>query len=73
MVAYQLAVSVDDAAMGMTHIFRGNDLLSSTFYQLYLLKNWELPMFRLTDICLFSLMRRGSGSRSGRKVSLFVK
>lgn len=38
MVAYQLAVSVDDAAMEMTHIFRGNDLLSSTFYQLYLLK-----------------------------------
>lgn len=73
MVAYQLAVSVDDAAMGMTHVFRGNDLLSSTFYQLYLLKNWESPMFRLTDICLFSLMRRESGSRSGRKVSLFVK
>lgn len=38
MVAYQLAVSVDDAVMGMTHVFRGNDLLSSTFYQLYLLK-----------------------------------
>lgn len=38
MVAYQLAVSVDDGAMGITHVFRGHDLLSSTFYQTYLLK-----------------------------------
>ena len=38
MVAYQLAVSVDDGAMGITHVFRGHDLLSSTFYQTYLIK-----------------------------------
>ncbi len=38
MVAYQLAVSIDDGAMGITHVLRGNDLLSSTYYQLYLLK-----------------------------------
>lgn len=34
MVAYQLAVSYDDACMDITHVIRGNDLLSSTFYQL---------------------------------------
>ncbi len=38
MVAYQLAVSIDDGAMGITHVLRGNDLLSSTYYQLYLLR-----------------------------------
>ena len=38
MVAYQLAVSIDDGTMGITHVFRGNDLLSSTFYQTYLLQ-----------------------------------
>lgn len=46
-LAYQLAVSVDDGAMGMTHIFRGNDLLSSTFYQTYLLHQlgYSIPTY----------------------------
>lgn len=34
--AYQLAVVVDDARMGVTEILRGRDLLSSTPQQLYL-------------------------------------
>jgi glutamyl-tRNA synthetase len=34
--AYQLAVVMDDAAMGVTHVLRGDDLLTSTARQLLL-------------------------------------
>lgn len=45
--AYQLAVVVDDAAMQITHVLRGDDLLSSTPRQLllYRLLGWEAPVF----------------------------
>lgn len=36
--AYQLAVTIDDALMGVTHVVRGCDLLSSTPMQIYIYK-----------------------------------
>lgn len=45
--AYQLAVVVDDAAMRVTEVVRGADLLLSTFRQLLLYRalGWEPPAF----------------------------
>ncbi len=50
--AYQLAVTVDDAAMGITEVVRGEDLLLSTFRQLLLYRalGAEAPRFYHTPL-----------------------
>lgn len=60
--AYQLAVVVDDAAMGVTEVVRGCDLLGSTPRQIYLQHLLELPTPRYAHIPLLM-------SPDGRRLS----
>lgn len=62
--AYQLAVVIDDALMGITQVVRGADLLSSTPMQLYLYKLLGLtpPKF-----CHIPLLTDADGRRLAKR------
>jgi glutamyl-tRNA synthetase len=65
--AYQLAVTVDDMAMGVTRVVRGRDLLSSTPRQVWLLETLggTVPTY-----CHTPLLTAGAGKLSKRLGSL---
>ncbi len=58
--AYQLAVVVDDAAMKISEVVRGADLLLSTFRQLLIRRALDLPapQFYHTPLVIDSLGKR---------------
>ena len=64
MFAYQLAVVVDDAAMGITEVVRGADLLSSTPRQLYLYRLLDLPA---PEFIHFPLLLAPDGRRLSKR------
>lgn len=64
--AYQLAVVVDDADMGVTQVVRGSDLLLSAAQQLYLYRLLHLPEPDYTHI---PLLVNESGQRLSKRDS----
>ncbi|MFC4597431.1 tRNA glutamyl-Q(34) synthetase GluQRS [Cohnella hongkongensis] len=64
MFSYQLAVTVDDAAMGITDVLRGGDLLDSTPRQLALYEALGLPA---PDFVHIPLLADEAGSRLSKR------
>ena len=62
--AYQLAVTIDDALMGVTQVVRGCDLLSSTPMQLYL---YRLLGFTPPSFCHIPLLVDATGRRLSKR------
>ena len=62
--AYQLAVVVDDGAIGVTHVLRGDDLLSSTPRQMLLQRLLGLPSPVYAHV---PLMRAPTGERLAKR------
>jgi glutamyl-Q tRNA(Asp) synthetase len=62
LIAYQLAVTVDDALQGVTDIVRGADLLDSTPWQIALQQSLRLPTPRYAHLPLIT-------ERDGRKLA----
>jgi glutamyl-tRNA synthetase len=69
--AYQLAVVVDDAAMGITDVLRGLDLLDSTPWQILLYEALGLPVPRFIHLpLLYGSDGKPLSKRHGSSVTL---
>jgi glutamyl-Q tRNA(Asp) synthetase len=68
--AYVLAVTVDDAAQGVTHIVRGADLLDNTPRQIYLQRLLGLPEPRYAHVPVLTEADGGKLAKSRRSVGL---
>lgn len=62
--AYQLAVVVDDALMGVTEVVRGNDLLLSTAQQIYL---YNLLGYPVPEFAHLPLLCNDAGQRLSKR------
>lgn len=62
--AYQLAVVVDDALMGMTEVVRGADLLLSSAQQIYL---YELFGYAVPEFAHIPLLTNAAGQRLAKR------
>lgn len=64
--AYQLAVVVDDALMGITEVVRGSDLLLSSGQQIYLYRLLGYPVPQFSHV---PLLCNGAGQRLSKRDS----
>jgi glutamyl-Q tRNA(Asp) synthetase len=62
--AYQLAVVVDDAAQGVTHVVRGSDLLDSTPRQLFLQRRLD---FSAPNYCHLPVITNALGQKLSKQ------
>jgi glutamyl-tRNA synthetase len=73
--AYQLAVAVDDLAMGITDVVRGDDLVASTPRQILLMRLWRrcgVPWARQTSVPRYwhlPLVRGADGARLAKRAA----
>jgi glutamyl-tRNA synthetase len=70
--SYQLAVTVDDAAMGVTEVVRGDDLVISTFRQveLYRTLGWREPRFTHVPLVVDADGRRLAKRRGDTRMAV---
>jgi glutamyl-tRNA synthetase len=71
--AYQLAVVVDDHAMGVTEVLRGDDLIPSTFRQLDLMRAfaWSPPSYMHVPLMIGPDGRRLAKRHGDTRLSWF--
>ncbi|RLQ20474.1 tRNA glutamyl-Q(34) synthetase GluQRS [Seongchinamella sediminis] len=62
--AYQLAVVVDDAYQGISHVVRGSDLLGSAGRQIYLQQQLGLPQ---PDYCHIPVITNSAGQKFSKQ------
>jgi len=68
--AYLLAVVIDDAAQGVTHVVRGADLLDDTPRQIYLQQSLALPTPQYAHVPVLLEADGSKLAKSARSVSL---
>ena len=68
--AYQLAVVVDDAAQGITHVVRGADLIDSTPWQRAIQRGLGLPLHEYAHLPLITEPSGQKLAKSRRSVSV---
>jgi glutamyl-Q tRNA(Asp) synthetase len=70
LAAYQLAVVVDDAAQGITHVVRGADLLDSTCWQIAIAEALHLPVPQYAHVPLITEPDGAKLAKSARSLPL---